>query len=163
MKIRTLALALMTLSAATAVAATPSPAGRILGLGETVAQMESRYPGKVVAIEFDASGDKAAHYHVDMRFRDGGLALVDVDAATLEITSREPAPLAAGSASLVYAAALVTGSIPGKMLMAQLDATNGVPAHYDIDVRLSHGGIARLKVDAATRQIDWRTPAITGY
>jgi uncharacterized membrane protein YkoI len=122
--------------------------------------MESRYPGKVAAIELDASGDKAAHYHVDMRFPKGGLEKLDVDAATLRIASREAAPTAAGSIPLLYAAAMVTAAIPGQMLLAELDATNGAPPHYDVDVRLPQGAIARLKVDAVTRQIGWRTPAI---
>ena len=74
--------------------------------------------------------------------------------------SRDAAPLAAGSIPLLYAAAMVTAAIPGELLVAELDTTNGVPPHYDVDVRLPQGAIARLKVDAATRQIGWRTPAI---
>jgi hypothetical protein len=35
-----------------------------------------------------------------------------------------------------------------------------VVAHYDIDVRLPGGSVARLKVDPQTRQIAWRNPAI---
>ncbi|MEO8508199.1 MAG: hypothetical protein ABI593_11265, partial [Betaproteobacteria bacterium] len=160
MKIRSFAFTLMALSSATAFAATSSPIGHTLGLGETVARLETRYPGSVVAIEFDGSGDKAAHYHVDMLFPTSGLARLDVDAVTLEIASRESVPLAAGSAALVYAAALVTASIDGQMLGVNFDASNGVPAHYDVDVRLPQGAIARLKVDAATREIGWRIPAI---
>ena len=57
MKIRTLALALTSLAAV--FAAAPSAAGPVPAIGDTVAQLESRYPGKVVAIEFDDSGDKA--------------------------------------------------------------------------------------------------------
>jgi uncharacterized membrane protein YkoI len=125
----------------------------------TVATLEARYPGKVVAIALDDNGDRPAHYHVDMRFPASGVARIDVDAVTLTVASRDPAPLAPGSAGLIHAAALVMSAVPGDLLSAELDATNGAP-HYDLDVRLPHGAIARLKVDSATRQIDWRTPAI---
>jgi len=160
MKIRTLALTAIALSAATAFAAASSPVGRTPGLSETVAQLESRYPGRVVAIELDDAGDKAAHYHVDMRFAESELTRLDVDAVTLGIALREPAPLAAGSATLADVAALLGAAIPGEMTVAQLDATDGLPPHYDVDVRLPDGAIARLKVDATTRQIGWRNPAI---
>ena len=158
MTLRTL---LFTLAAAgTTAAAASTSAGPVAGLGETVTLLEARYPGKVVAIALDNAGDRPAHYHVDMRFPASGLARLDVDAATFEVASREPAPLAAESTSLVYAAALVTSAIPGELLVAELDATNGMPPHYDVDVRLPQGAIARLKVDSATRQIGWRSPAI---
>jgi hypothetical protein len=57
MKIRTLALVLTSLASATVCAAAPSAAGAVPAIGETVAQLESRYPGMVVAIAFDAAGD----------------------------------------------------------------------------------------------------------
>jgi uncharacterized membrane protein YkoI len=160
MKIRTLVLALAALSATAALATSPPTADRPLNLALVVAHMESRYPGEVVAIELDASGDKAAHYHVDMRFADSGLARVDVDAATLEIAAREPAPLSRGAATLAEATALATASFPGHVTAAELDSTHGVAPHYDIDVRLPNRHVARLKVDPATRQIAWRVPAI---
>ncbi len=160
MKIRTLTFTALALTAATAFATASSPTGHVPGIGETIAQLESRYPGKVVAIELDAAGDGAAHYHVDMRFPASGLARLDVDAATLDIASRLPAPLATGSATLAEVAAMLGAAIPGQMTVAQLDATNGLPPHYDVDVRLPQGAVARLKVDAATRQIGWRDPAI---
>jgi uncharacterized membrane protein YkoI len=160
MKVRTLAVSLISLASVAALAASPTSASRTLGLGQTVVVLESRYPGKVVAIALDDSGDKSAHYHVDMRFPKSGLARLDVDAATLAIASREAAPLTGGSTGLVNAAVLVAAAIPGQMLAAELDAAEGVPAHYDVDVRLPHGAVARLKVDAASRQIGWRSPAI---
>ena len=138
----------------------PSPADRPLKLAEMVAQMESRFAGEVVAIQFDGSGDKPAHYHVDMRFPESGLASLDVDALTLAIASRDPAPLAVGSATLAYAAALVSTYVPGQVTVAELDAFEGVAPHYDVDVRLPQGAIARLKVDPTTRQIAWRDPAV---
>ena len=140
----------------TAAAAT----GPVADLGETVALLEARYPGKVVAIALDDAGDRAAHYHVDMSFPASGMARLDVDAATFAVEAREYAPVPAGSASLVHAAALVMGAVPGDLLVAELDTTSGVRPHYDVDVRLPEGAVARLKVDSATRGIDWRTPAI---
>ncbi len=158
MDIRTLLFTLIAGSTAAAAASTSATPGA--GLGETVAQLEARYPGKVIAIALDDAGDRTAHYHVDMRFPASGMARLDVDAVTLEIASREPVPVGAGSAPLVYATALVTAAIPGELLAAELDATNGSPAHYDVDVRLPQGPIARLKVNSATREIAWRRPAI---
>lgn len=160
MKARAVAFAAIALSAAAAFAMTSVSAERPLKLAEMVAHMESHYPGEVVAIAFDASGDKRAHYHVDMRFPGSGLASVDVDAVTLAIASRVPAALPAGSARLPYAAALVSIHVPGQVLIAELDAAEGVAPHYDIDVRLPEGPIARLKVDPVTRDITWRNPAI---
>jgi uncharacterized membrane protein YkoI len=95
-----------------------------------------------------------------MRFPDAGIARLDVDAVTLDIASREAAPLAPESSPLVYAVALVTSQVTGHVLAAKLDATNGSPAHYDVDVAVAQGAIARLKVDTTTGQIGWRSPAI---
>jgi uncharacterized membrane protein YkoI len=160
MKTRTLALTVFAFFSASAIGAAASLPGRTLGLGEVVTHLESRYPGQVVAIALDSAGDKAAHYHVDMRFAESELTRLDVDAVTLDIALREPAPLAAGSATLADVAALLGAAIPGEITVAQLDQTNGLPPHYDVDVRLPQGPIARLKVDAATREIGWRYPAI---
>jgi uncharacterized membrane protein YkoI len=156
MHVRTLLFAALVGGSATSFAASATP---VIGIGDAVAQLESRYPGTVVAIALDDSGDRPAHYHVDMRFRNSGLARLDVDAATLDVGSRETVALVDGSATLVYAAALVTSTVPGQMLAAQLDATNGAP-HYDVDVRLPQGAIARLKVDPVSGDIGWRTPAV---
>ena len=159
MKIRTLAPALIALCSVPAFAA-DAPAGRALGLVEMVAAMESRYPGKVVAIALDNSGDKRSHYHVDMQFTDRGTVRADVDAVTLALASRDHASLEPGSATLADATALVAQAVPGQLLVAEYDAASGAPAHYDVDVRLPEGAVARLKVDPATRQIGWRSPAI---
>ena len=156
MHIRTLLFAALVGGSATSFAASAAPT---IGIGDAVAQLESRYPGTVIAIALDDSGDRPAHYHVDMRFARSGLARLDVDAATLAVASREPVALTDGSATLVYAAALVTSSVSGQILAAQLDATNGAP-HYDVDVRLPQGAIARLKVDPLSGDIAWRTPAV---
>ncbi len=160
MKIRTIALTAIALSAATAYATAPSAADRPMKLSEVAAQLESRYPGDVVAIQFDPSGDKRPHYHVDMRFPESGLARLDVDAATLDVVSREPVPLAPGAATLPEVVALAAAQLPGQVTVAEFDSTFGVPPHYDVDVRLPHGAIARLKIDPETRQIAWRNPAI---
>jgi uncharacterized membrane protein YkoI len=68
--------------------------------------------------------------------------------------------LPAGSATLDHAASLISKHVPGQVLVAELDTSAGVAPHYDVDVRLPQGAIARLKVDPATRQIAWRNPAI---
>ena len=155
MKISALAVSLLAASSLTAVAAP-----RLYGLADAVTELESRYPGKVVAIVLDDAGDKAAHYHVDMQFPGSASVRIDVDAATLAIESRDAGHLPAGSATLAEAAALLAGAIPGEILLAELDAATGPAAHYDVDVRLPQGAVARLKVDATTRRIDWRTPAV---
>ena len=160
MKLHALASTAIALSSAATIAAASAPAGDPLKLGAVVAHMESRYPVEVVAIQFDGSGDKRAHYHVDMRFPESGLATLDVDAVTLAIASRDPAPIAAESVTLADAAALVATHLPGEVVVAELDSFGGVTPHYDVDVRLPQGALARVKVDPATRQIAWRNPAI---
>ena len=162
MKIRTLALTALALSAATTFAVASPSEGQPLNLAEMMAHMESRYSGEVVAIHFDGSGDKRPHYHVDMRFSEGTLARFDIDAVTLAIVSRDVASLTAGSATLADAAALIAAYIPGQVIVAEFDAFGGVAAHYDVDVRLPQGSIAQLKVDPVTLQIAWRNPAIVG-
>ena len=160
MKLRHIALTAVALSSAVAFATAPSTVVRPLPLAEMVAHLESQYPGKVVAIQFDASGDKRPHYHVDMRFPASGLATVDVDAVTLAIASREPVALPEDAATLADAALLVASYVPGQLLVAHFDSSDGSAPHYDIDVRLPRGATARLKVDPATREIAWRNPAI---
>ena len=162
MKIRTVALTVVAISAATTFAVAAPPPEQPLKLAEVVARVESRYPGEVVAMQFDGSGDKRAHYHVNMRFPESGLASFDIDAVTLAIAARDPSPLAAGSATLADAAVLIAAHIPGQVIAAELDAFGGYAAHYDVDVRLPKGVIAQLKVDPATLQIAWRNPAIVG-
>jgi uncharacterized membrane protein YkoI len=161
MNLRKAAANLLVLSSAGVLAAAAAASSPPYGLSETVQAMESRYPGKVVAIELDAADDKAAHYHVDMRFPGSGLARLDVDAATLAIVGRQSLPVAAAPTPFVYAVALVSSQIvDGQVIATRLDHANGDPAHYDVDVALPTGSIARLKVDAATGQVAWRTPAI---
>ena len=155
---KTATLASLLLLASTSALAAASPAGsRPLALDEAVATLEAHYQGKVVAIALDDAGDKPAHYHVDMRFPESGLARVDVDAATLEIAARD---VAAPPLGLLHAVARVAAAVEAPLLAAHLDAAGGAPAHYDVDVRLPDGWIARLKVDATSGQIGWRTPAV---
>lgn len=160
MKLRTLAFAAIALSSATAFAANASSEARPLQLAEMVAHMESTFPAEVTAIQLDASGDKPAHYHVDILFPEFGLMKWDVDARTLNIAMHDTAPPITGSATMFEAAALISAHVSGTLTRAELHSSDDVPPHYDIDVRLPQGEIARLKVDSATRQIGWRTPAI---
>jgi uncharacterized membrane protein YkoI len=160
MKLRTLALALAALASVPALAAAAAPEARPSRLAGVVSYLESAFPAEVTAIQLDASGDKAPHYHVDIRFPEYGLMKWDVDAETLDIAARDPAPLPSGSATIFEAAARVAAGVPGELTRVELDSSDDVPAHYDVDVRMPQGGTARLKVDSATRQIGWRTPAI---
>lgn len=160
MKIRTLVFALAGLASAATFASGLPHAGRPATLAEMVAHLESRYPGEVTAIQYDASGAKGPHYHVDMRFPASGLAQVDVDAVTFRIASRDVGPLPGDSATLAEAVRFVNAQIPGQVTLAALDPAYGRSPHYEIDVRLAHGGIAQLRLDPATRQIGWREPAI---
>ena len=93
MNIRLLAVAVTALCSGAALAQEPSMVARPARLAQAVAHMESRYQGEVVGISLDQGGDKAAHYHVDMRFPDTGIAKLDVDAATLEISAHERTPV----------------------------------------------------------------------
>lgn len=151
-------VALLATLATGAHAATTPPAGTLAGV---VQALEARYAGQVTAIELDAAGDRPAHFHVDMRFPQSGIARLDVDAATLAVASREPSGPPPAT-PFVYAVALVGSAVEGRVVATRLDDTNGAPAHYDVDVALPSGAIARLKVDAATGAIGWRTPAIAG-
>jgi uncharacterized membrane protein YkoI len=159
MKIRTLVVALIGASSALAYAA-GSSTFRPATLAEMVAHMESSYPGEVIAIQYDASDGKGPHYHVDMRFPASGIARVDVDALTYRLASRDLSPPAPGSVTLAEAAGLIAAVVPGHVTVAELDSVYGGAPHYDIDVRLHDGGVARLSIDPATRQIAWREPAI---
>jgi hypothetical protein len=124
-----------------------------------VAHLETTYPGEVIAIELDNSGDKPAHYHVDMRFPEAGIARVDVDATTFELASRDNARLPRGAANVGEVAGLVGTMMPGPVTVTALDSIDGVAPHYHVDVRLDHG-TAQLKVDPVTRAVTWREPAI---
>jgi uncharacterized membrane protein YkoI len=68
--------------------------------------------------------------------------------------------VAVGPTGFIHAVARVASGVQGQLLATRLDIGNGVPAHYDVDVALLQGAIARLKVDATTGEISWRTPAI---
>lgn len=89
MKLAPLAMTLVVMWSAGASAADASPGNSPVVVRDLVPYLESRYQGEVVAIALDASGDKAAHYHVDMRYRDAGTSKLDVDATTLEISGRD--------------------------------------------------------------------------
>ncbi len=160
MKISALAIAIAAVTASSAWAADPPRAVPQSQLLRTVAYLESRYPGDVVAIVLDDSGDKRAHYHVDMRFAGGGMATLDVDAASHAISARDYAGAFDARLALHEAVAVIAAHIPGDVVDARLDASDGAPAHYDVDVRLPRGDIARLKVDTRTRDLGWRMPPV---
>lgn len=160
MKLSALAMTLPAILSAGAIAADSEGRTRNLSLREVVPYLEARYGGEVVAVALDASGDKPAHYHVAIRYPDAGTAKLDVDAATLEISGRNQPAAANGWMSLANAAAYASTQLDGQVVAAELDALDAGSAHYDVDVRLAGGDIARLKIDAATRQLGWRTPPI---
>ena len=147
-------------SAGEALAADATPATPQVSLRQMVAHLESKYGGEVVAIALDTSGDKPAHYHVDMRYRKAGTAKLDVDARTFKISARDRPQPDNGWTSLAGAAAFAATQLQGQALVAELDTIDGASPHYDIDVRLEGGQIARLKVDPKTQQLGWRTPPI---
>jgi uncharacterized membrane protein YkoI len=160
MKVSMLATTFALLWSTGAFAANPSAAERPVPLREVVAHLESRNQGEVVAIALDAGGDKAAHYHADLPYPGAGTAKLDVDAATLEISAREQPYAENGWTSLAGAAAYAAIHLNGQVVAAAIDAVDGGSAHYDIDVRLADGEIARLKVDPRTRSLGWRTPPV---
>ena len=158
--IRTILLGFVAISSATAMATETTRDSRPRRLADVVAYIESTYPAEVVAVELDPAGDKPAHYHVEMRFPRNIPVALDVDAATLDVVSREPTLLSPASATMYDALRVTAAHLPGIVTFAVLDAVDGTPAHYDVDVRLPRGDIARIKIDAATREIGWRKPAI---
>lgn len=161
MNLRKTAVNLVLVASTVALTSAAAASTPEYGIAETVRAMEARYPGKVAAIELDADGDVPAHYHVDMRFPESGMARLNVDASTLAIASRESMERPAARVSLPSAAALVSSAIAdGRIVAARLDLENRAPGHYDIDVALPAGVLARLKVDATSGAIAWRTPAI---
>jgi uncharacterized membrane protein YkoI len=52
----------------------------------------------------------------------------------------------------------VIQAYPGRVIAAQLDASGGESTHYHVDVLLPNGKVAKLDVDARTRQIVSRMP-----
>ena len=159
MKRSTLAVALMGVWSAGTFAADALPVPSPVPVRDTVAYIESLYQGEVVAIALDASGDKAAHYHVDLRYPGPVTAPLEVDAASLETSVRhQPFSAAAGWTTLSEAGALAAQLVGGQLIGAEFDATDSRSPHYDVDVRVPSGQVARLKVDPQTRQLGWRTP-----
>ena len=80
MKVFALAAASIAAWSASAIAADISPVTQPIPVRDTVAYMEALYQGEVVAIELDAAGDKAAHYHVDLLYPGAFVAPLEVDA-----------------------------------------------------------------------------------
>lgn len=100
MKTHTLVLTALAAASAFAVAASPVPNLHPLRLGEMVTHIESTYHGKVMAIAFDASGDKRPHYHVDIRLPQSGVTRLDVDAASRAISAHDVGAVPPGAGSL---------------------------------------------------------------
>ena len=160
MKLRTIALTIAALSAVPVLAWASSADDGRRELRDVVKRLEARYPGEVVAIARDASADERPHYHVDMSFGPAGTARLGVDARTLDLDTRELPHATPGGASLADAVALVAAHVPGEIIVAEVDAAPGIAPHYEIDVRLPDRAVAQLRVDAATRNIAWRTPHV---
>jgi len=160
MKAAVLATTLATIWSVGALAADASPASRLVPMRDLVPYLESRYQGEVVAVALDTGREEPAHYHVDMRYPESGIVKIDVDARTLGIAARVQPPSEHGWISLPGATALVSTLLDGQATAAELDSTDGAAPHYDVDVRLASGDIARLTVDAKTQQLGWRTPPI---
>ena len=53
----------------------------------------------------------------------------------------------------------VADQVPGKPVRVCADARAADP-HYHADVRLPHGQLARLNVNAHTGELSWRDPAV---
>jgi hypothetical protein len=161
MKINLLLLNVLAAVSAAAVGAGPAPNAHPLQQAEIVAYMESTYNAKVTAIQSDASRDNRPHYHVLIESAQSGLRRLDVDAVTRKVTPHKTGPLTASSATLSEAAMLVATHLRGgyQVIAIEYDIGDGTAPHYDVDVRVP-GGIALLKVDAATRWIGWRQPAV---
>lgn len=159
MKTNLLVFAAIAAISASSLSAGAAENSRPIRLADVVAHMESTYRGEVTAIQLDTSDNKPAHYHVDMRFAAGGVAKFDVDALTRAATVHDTRPSMRAFATIPEVAALVTKRLPGDVTLIDFDAGAAVAPHYDVDVRIP-GGIARLKVDAATRSISWRQPAV---
>jgi uncharacterized membrane protein YkoI len=154
-------LATLASSSGAAVAADAPGSQPVARLQEIVSHVEATYKGEVTAIQFDDSGDKPAHYHVTVRWPEKGATTLDVDAASRNISVHQARfPRGRGSVSLAEVIKFVAARVPGHLLRAELDAGAGAAPHYDVDVLLPGGNIARLKIDATTRALGWRQPAV---
>ena len=143
-----------------AIGAQPSSAAPPLTLRDLLPVLESRYAAEVVAIALDESGDKAPHYHVELRYPGASIATVDIDAATLAASAhRVPSPSGDGWA-LVDATAAVEAALGGEAIAAAIGAGDGEAPHYDVDLRLATGYVARIKLDATTGRLEWRVPPV---
>lgn len=160
MKLCTVATTIVTLFAMPALAWASSADDGPREIRNVVKRLEARYPGEVIAIARDASDGERPHYHVDMSFGPAGIARLDVDAATLALDTRDLPLASPGGVSLAEAVALIAANVPGEIIAAEIDATPGGAPHYEVDVRLASRAVARLRVDAATRDISWRSPRV---
>ena len=161
MRFPLIAIAAGALALAPAFAADLPQAPQAMTLAEAVAFMQSHYPGEVIAVELDATGDKSPHYHVDLRFPHGSTAKLEVDAVTRRIASRQPSgELAPGAMTLRQAVDYVTTRVDGNVMLAELDASDARSPHYHVDLRMADGRTARFKLDPGTRHVGFRHPAM---
>jgi len=163
MKTRLLVAALTAAWSVGGVAAeTPSGDG-FIPVRDAVAYVEAVYRGEVVAIELDAAGDKDAHYHVDLHYPGAIVAPLELDARSMEARVRHAQLGAQDGITLGDAAVLAVQTLgSGELIAVQLDATDSNAVHYEVDVRLPAGQVARLKLDPRNGQLDWRSPPILG-
>jgi uncharacterized membrane protein YkoI len=92
-----------------------------------------------------------------MKIRTFALTAIALSAAaTIAVASAPPgSPL-----KLAQVVAHMESLLPGEVAAIHFDGSGDKRPHYDVDVRLPQGAIARLEVDPATLQIAWRNPAI---
>lgn len=160
MKTRLAIPALLLAVAFPSLAAAFSDPSQPMTLAQAVAYMQSLYPGEVVAAGLDTTGDKPAHYHVDIRFPHGRTARLEVNALTRAIASRMPSAEAApGTMDLVKGAQFIAALYPGTVTLAEIDGTNARDIHYHVDMRLANGRDARFRLDPESGAIRWRNPA----
>lgn len=159
MKTRLAIPALLLAVAFPSLASALSDPSQPMTLVQAVDYMQSLYPGEVVAAELDTSGDKPAHYHVDIRFPHGRTAYLEVDALTRAIASRMPSVESGpGTMDLVRGAQFIAAHYPGTVTLAEIDGSNAKDIHYHVDMRLANGRAARFRLDPENGAIRWRNP-----
>lgn len=131
-----------------------------MSLSQAIQFVKSSVPGEVVAASLDSSGDKPMHFHIDMRLPHGALVRLEVDPATRRILSRaSAAEVQQGALTISEVLDRVSQQFPGDVTRIELDDSDAVQQHYHVDVRLSNGRLARLRVDSGSGKISGRSGA----
>jgi len=141
---------LRTLAASALIAAAPmfAAAAPAMSLHEAVAYTQSKFPGEVLIVKYDHSRAENPHYHIDMRFANGAVARLDLDAVNgrfmnVPATSEQsPARM-----TLRQAVERVKSLIPGQVTFAELDATDRGDPHFHVDLLLDSGHVVWLRVE----------------